>query len=183
MTDTPTSAATPAKSSKISVKNFFDHSKVQEDLAYSVVDIGAGMGEQASLFVHYGAMAARASAQVDKFKLYLETAEAKVDRQVREEAVKSGDKLTEARIEKLVITHDSIIALKNALLEAKQIEAGAKTVVEAFKHRRDMLIQQGLLLREEMKGEVYVKARDEAAAAQIERMQHRVAERQARENA
>jgi siroheme synthase len=73
--------------------------------------------------------------------------------------VASGEKVTEALLDKLVTRHERVTIVKKALNEAKQIEAIAKTAVEAFRHRKDMLVQHGATEREEMKGELVTKLR------------------------
>lgn len=141
------------------VKAFVDIDQMRKDMTFSPTDLTSAMMDQAALYAHYGVLAAKASRQVDDVKLLLENVEAKVYRRLRDDAAASGAKLTEAQLEKSVALNDHVIAYRRALNESKQIEAIAKTAVEAFKHRRDMLIQQGLISREEMKGELSIAAK------------------------
>jgi hypothetical protein len=150
---------TPKPSFKFKVKTFIDSAQVKKDLAYSPSSLSDAFMQQASMFAHYGVLGAQASKQVDDFKLTLETWQAKVARDIRDQKIADGEKSTEASIAAEVANHSKIIALKRALNEAKQIEASAKVVVEAFRHRRDMLIQDGLRSREELKGELSMAAR------------------------
>lgn len=125
------------------------------------------------MFAHYGIALSQASKQVDSLKMLLETAEATVYRKLRDQANEDKEKVTEAQLDKSVARHPRVLSIKKALNEAKQIEANAKTAVEAFRHRRDMLIQQGLLAREEMKGEVVIaerNARQDVEAGQRSRL-------------
>ncbi|MBA8881773.1 hypothetical protein [Phyllobacterium myrsinacearum] len=149
------------------VKNFIDTAQMKRDLAYSPADLSNAMMQQASLFAHYGVIAAQASRQVDTVKLLLESTEAAVYRRERETALQDGEKPTVADLDKRVARNGRVVNMKKALIEAKQIEANAKTATEAFRHRRDMLIQSGSTEREEMKGELAISvrtARDEAAS-------------------
>ncbi|MFA9261824.1 MAG: hypothetical protein ACEQSB_00490 [Undibacterium sp.] len=114
---------------------------------------------QASMFAHYGVLASGASRQVDVIKMLLETTEAAVYRKVRDEFALKAEKVTEAQLDKIVIRHPKVVEMKRNLNEAKQIEGVAKTAVEAFRHRRDMLIQHGLINREEMKGDLAISVR------------------------
>lgn len=171
------------------VKNLVETGKLKSDLSYSLTDLSSAMMEQASLFAHYGVQLALASRQVDTLKLLVETAESAVYRREREEALNAGTKLTEVQLEKLVSRHSKVIDMKKALIEAKQIESIAKTAVEAFKQRRDMLVQSGATEREERKGEVVTamrSAREELAhqtqGAVLKRQQDRVAAQNAEEN-
>jgi hypothetical protein len=144
----------------VKVTNYIDTTRLKADLAYTPVNLSDAMMTQASLFAHYGELAAKASRQVDNLKLVLENTEAAVYRVIRDEVTDRGEKVTEGLLDKLVTRHERVINTKKALNEAKQIEAVAKTAVEAFRHRRDMLVQQGLIMREELKGEVAIGARN-----------------------
>lgn len=170
--DTTTSPKAPTRR----VHNFIDADQLRKDMAFTITDLSTGMVQQSSLLVHYGMLASKSSRQVDDFKLLLETTEAKVYRLLRDEFVKIGDKFTEKQLENAVATDKRVINLKRCLNEAKQIEANAKIAVEGFRHRRDMLVQQGLLSREEMKGEVFVNRR-QAAEGEIEVLKQRYIDR------
>lgn len=145
------------------VQNFIDSRELKEDISFSPNNLDDAMMNQASLLVHYGILSAKASLQVDKLKMYLQTMEAKVYREVKDKLTDKGEKITENQLNAAIATDSRIIVAKKALNEAKQIESVAKTAVEAFRHRRDMLIQQGLLSREEMKGEVSIAKRNNEA--------------------
>lgn len=155
---------------------FVDTAQLKRDLSYSPTNLTDAMMQQASMFAHYGILAAQASRQVDTVKMLLENTEAAVYRLRRDAAVAANEKQTEAQLSAQVTRHPKVIEMKRALNEAKQQEAVAKTAMEAFRHRRDMLIQEGLLQREEMKGELSImerSARDQALEAQKERFKAR----------
>lgn len=145
----------------VKIRQYIDTTRLKADLAYSTVNLSDAMVTQASLFAHYGELAAKASRQVDNVKLLVENTEAAVYRAIRDDLSGKGEKVTEPLMDKLVTRHEKVIAIKKALNEAKQIEAVAKTAVEAFRHRRDMLVQQGLISREEMKGELAIGVKRE----------------------
>lgn len=147
------------KRSRYEVRQLIDTEQLNRDMTFSPTNLTDAMMAQAALFAHYGVLAAKASRQVDDVKLLLENVEAKVYRKIRDEAASSGTKMTEAQLEKAVAINEHVIAFRKALNEAKQIEAISKTAVEAFRHRRDMLVQQGLISREEMKGELSIAAK------------------------
>ena len=162
-TETPAPPADPAPSQKVKFKvnQLIDAEQLKADLTYSLADLSAAMVSQAATFVHYGMLHAKAQRQVSTFELTLENMEAKVYRQLRDEAAISGAKVTEASLEKAVAVNDTIVALKKALNEAQQVEAMAKIAVEGFKQRKDMLVSQGMISREEMRGEVIIHGRQE----------------------
>lgn len=141
------------------VRNHVDSAQMKRDVAYSLTNLSDAMMQQASLLAHYGEISAKAARQVDDVKLLLENTEAAVDRKLRDEAAQAGAKTTEPQLEKSVSRHPKVIAMKKALNEAKQIEAIAKIAVEAFRHRRDMLVQEGATNRKEMEGELAIRVR------------------------
>ena len=168
------------------VRDFVDVAQLTKDLAFSPANLSDAMMQQAAMFSHYGVLAAEASRQVDVVKLLLETTEAAIDNLFRSKAVSLGEKTTEAQLEKRVSREARVIGMKQALNEAKRIEATAKTAVEAFRHKRDMLIQMGLISREEMKGDLringsaYAQTRQDAEDAQRERTRANAARLSAR---
>jgi len=158
------------------VTAFIDTTQVKKDMAYSLADLSTAMMQQASLFAHYGVLLAQASRQVDDIELLLDVARSKVTRRLRDDYAKAGEKVAATLIDKEVETDDKIVSLRIALNEAKQIENIARTVVDGFKQRRDMLIQHGSTEREERKGELAIKAR-RAVQEDVSAMGSRVAAR------
>lgn len=164
------------------VRDYVDVAQLKKDLAYSPNNLSDAMMTQASMFSHYGVQHALAAQQVDVIKLLLEQSEAAVYQLLRNKAATQGEKLTEVQLEKSVSRHDRVVGMKKALHEAKRVEATAKTAVEAFRHRKDMLIQAGFTAREEMKGELRImapvlqqQAQDAAYEASKERMRQNAA--------
>lgn len=157
MTDT---TADPAKRAPgYTINEYVDPAQLKKDLAFSNNDLTSAMMQQASMFSHYGVLASQASRQVDVVKLLLESTEAAVYKLLRDHAATNGDKVTETQLEKSVARHERVVAMKKSLNEAKRVESSAKIAVEAFRHRRDMLVQMGLISREEMKGELSIKVK------------------------
>ena len=134
------------------VKRYVDPAKLKADLAFSNLNLTDAMMSQASLFAHYGILAAQASKQVHDLELLIEATEASVYRNERDLAISNGEKPSDAGLKQIVSRNSKVKQLKRCLNEALQIEATAKIATESFRHRRDMLVQQGLLSREEMKG-------------------------------
>lgn len=147
------------------VRDFIDPAELKRDVAFSANDLTSAMMQQASMFSHYGMMSSNAARQVDTVKLLLENTEAAVYKMLRDQAAVNGEKVTEAQLEKLVTRHPRVIAMKKSLNEAKRVESNTKIAVEAFRHRRDMLVQMGLISREEMKGELSIRAKTTAEDA------------------
>lgn len=168
----PTTADVQKEPTTYPVKDFIDAHQLKRDLAFSTNDLTSAMMEQSAMFSHYGVLAADASRQVDVVKMLLENTEAAVYKILRDEAAKAGEKVTEAMLGNMVARHSRVISMKKSLNEAKRVEAIGKTAVEGFRHRRDMLVQLGLISREEMKGELRIgvkSAKEQALEAQKER--------------
>lgn len=164
-----------------SVKALIDADQLGKDVEIQHSDLSASMHDQASLFVHYGVLAAKAAKQVDDLKLRVELVEAKVDKIIRDEAASATDaegnpaprKLTEALITKEIARHPLMTEATRLLNEAKYVEALSKTAVESFRHRKDMLVQLGAQGRAEMEGEIRV-AVAEGRGTQRERMMEKL---------
>lgn len=161
----------------VKVREYVDGAQIKKDVAYSTADLSGAMQNQASMLSHYGVEAAKASRQVDDIKLLLDVTESKIYRRLRDEFLAAKEKVTEVQLDKAVATHNQVIEIKKALNAAKQIEATAKIAVEAFKHRRDMLIQEGSTSREELKGELSI-SRKRAHDDLIDRQKQSFLERQ-----
>lgn len=156
---------TKSKPRTFKVQNFIDADQLSKDISFSPVDLTSAMVEQSALVVHYGTLLAKSQRQTEDLKLVLENAEARVYRQLRDKAAETGTKMTEAQLEKEVILSETVLALKKALSEARQIEATAKIAVDAFRGRRDMLTSMGLMAREELRGEMSINRRNEVEQA------------------
>lgn len=147
---------------KRSVRNYLDRDQLTKDISFSVTRLTEAMMDQGALFVHYGIIHSKSQRQTDRFKTILEVTEAKAFRKLRSLAAKSGDKVPHNQLEREVAIQMDVVVIKNLLAEAKQVESIAKAAYEGFRHRKDMLIQQGLISREEMKGEASISRRTEA---------------------
>lgn len=108
----------------------------------------------AGLAAFYGAEHAKAAFQENRIKLRLEVEAAKLSKEIRERLLAEGGKSTEKQIEAELMTTPSYIKLVQLHLEAKAKTHLLSTAVDAFKQRRDMLVQLGAQARDEMKGEM-----------------------------
>ncbi len=167
-------AATIKKPIVLTVKNFIDAEQLKADLAYSLVDLNNAFLNQVSLANHYGELHAKARHQVNDLKLKLEIAEAKIYRNTRDECVARDEKFTEPYLQNCVKSHRLVIALKNGVNEAIQVQSSAATAVEAFHQRKGMLELLGRAEISDKQGEMRIM--DQAGRdAIIERAKARVA--------
>jgi predicted CoA-binding protein len=78
----------------------------------------------------------------------------RISRRLALPAANAGSKITEKSVEAEVKLHPEYIKVVVAYNEADAMLDMIKAALEAFKQRRDMLIQLGASQREEMKGEL-----------------------------
>jgi hypothetical protein len=165
MSDTDTTASVPATkpTPKITVINFIDGTQARKDATFSLADLSTAFQDQMSMRIHYGELKAKAERQHADLKLKLEAAESRVGREIRDDLTKQSVKVTEKLLEQEINAHRTILAIKLAINEAKQVFEVAKAVYEAFDDRQKMLMSAGAKDRVEMEGEIrmgVVSARD-----------------------
>lgn len=151
----------PKGTPKPAVKAFIDPDQLKQDVQYSEAAISNAYADQASKFVHYAYLGHQAQHQADRLKSKLELMEARIDKEIREDAADEKKKITEKQIASQILLDARYQRAHEQYLEAKMIAGLAKEALEAFRQRRDMLIQVGADLREEMKGELRMRAKEE----------------------
>jgi len=96
---------------------------------------------QAQHFWHVAEAHERAVSQQDEKKLDLEITEVELDKEVREQMAADGERVTEKQVEASVKREDEYYKANQAYISAKA-EAGRWSALrEAYRHRRDMLIE------------------------------------------
>ena len=178
MAEVPASELPIAPRPKVTIKvvNFIDGEKLKADLAYSMADLTDAMMKQASMASHYADLAAMATHQVNDLKTSLEVAESKVYRNERDAAIAKGEKTpSDAYLKVLVIAHPTIIAIKRAINEAKQVSAIAHGAVNAWDHRKSTLVQLAAGERTDKQGELRIMDQS-ARDAILERARQRVSD-------
>lgn len=135
-----------------------DTNQLKRDVAINITDLTSAMMDQSGLFAHYAQLCADAQRQMDRAKIAVELTEARVHHELTREAHDAGTKTTEAALSKALMRNGKMVKVKMQYADAKMIHALAKEALEAFKQRRDMLIQIGVNAREEMKGELRIQA-------------------------
>lgn len=159
-----------------SPKHLLDPDLIRRDLEINQFDLDSAMIRQPGLFAHYAQLAARFDREVNKYEQFCDVVEAKLDRECRDKAAADGAKMTEAQIKSLVRIDPRMIKAIQALNEAKENAAVAKSTAEALRHRRDMLIQLAFNHREESKGQMGVtgdqrlRAAADVRAARVEQL-------------
>jgi hypothetical protein len=158
----------------VAVKSILDAAVFHEDVQFSDTDLDGAIREQASLFARYSALHAEAAEQASTKKAIYEVIRAKAAKKVREDAATAGTKVTDSLIEQEVTLTGEVLNARLDMIRADSILDLCKNALKAFEQRRDMLIQRGSSIREELKGELRIHAVTEARtndrAALLERM-------------
>lgn len=159
---------------EFAVKDILDPAKLQADLSINENDLDTGMLRQSGLFAYYGALHAQAEQQLSRMEQLQEIIEARLDRKARDAAAASGTKITEAQVKAAIALEPKAIAIKTAVNKARMVTSLCKSAVDAFRNRRDMLIQLAFNSRSERKGELRL------TEGQLEAQQARSMERESR---
>lgn len=138
------------------VQNFVDVEQMRADVGFSDVDLSGAMLEHSSLFAHYTVLSAKATHQYNNFKMLVELQVSKLDKEIRDEAVEKGQKLTEAKILSMIKADSRYVQAQKALNEASMAMDIGRGAVESFRHRRDMLVQIGKDARDERAAKVAI---------------------------
>lgn len=134
------------------VFGYFERDDFKRDIAINPVDINSALMEHAGLFAHYSEIAAKAQRQVDNIETNLKAAEARLYRHFMDNP--KTPKKTGDYVKALVTSHSSIVAMRLALNEAKQIASTALGAARAFAQRKDMLVQISSSNKKQMDGEL-----------------------------
>lgn len=132
--------------------NFISPEAMLKDVGFTAETVTSAFISQASLFSYYAAKHARAERQEARAKHNLEIVEAILDKKYRKHFRDEGVKFTETVIANEIIASKMHREATDDYIDAKQICSVCKAAVEAFRHRKDMLIQVGADSREEKKG-------------------------------
>lgn len=129
----------------------FDAEQFKEDIAVDRNDLLEEFTQHPSLFAFYAEIHSRAMREEAKLKLSLEITEAKLDKAIRDAAVAAGEKVTEKHIANTIVRDAEYVKAAFAYNDARASAELAKSALEAFRQRRDMLIQLGAALRDGLK--------------------------------
>lgn len=131
----------------------------RQDVSVSPVELQRNFIEHSGLFAHYAAQQVEAMRTEGRMKISMEITEAKAAKGIRDAFAadtekEKGAKLTEAMIDQGVTRTPEVVTARLAYINAKANTQLAQLAVEAFRQRRDMLIQLGASAREELKGDI-----------------------------
>lgn len=131
------------------------------DVQFTAERINEAYINQSSLFCYYAEQSRLASKKADNFKLRIDTVEAELDKELRDEAALTKIKITEKAIEQAIARSERYMKAVMAYNDAKASAQMLRDVLEAFKQRRDMLVQVGLTMRDEQKASMRLSSYEE----------------------
>ncbi len=144
----------PTKSKKpaLELNTFISTEQLQKDLAITPNNLTECYTNHAALYAWYSEQYRAAQFQADRLDNQEKLVYAKIEMDVRKNAVVEGEKLTEASVKSRVLLDPRYQKIATLKLESEMIAGLTRDATEAFKQRRDMLIQLGSDAREEVRG-------------------------------
>ena len=139
----------------------------RQDVSIDPNDLNKCFTEHAGLFAYYAACHVEAMRRESAAKISMEMMEAKAAKQFRDEAIVEKTKATEAMIDQAVTMNADVVKARLHHSRTKADVQYAYHAVEAFRQRRDMLIQMGAAYREEMKGELRTRVSTGESAVEL----------------
>lgn len=153
---------TATTSASAALKYNIDVAQFQRDTLVTEASLDNCMIEQSGLRAYYGAQAAQAEAQASRLKARFDVLEAKLYDKHRKLLGSMVEKTTEKMVENAVKQDPSWLNGKNAVIESESIAAVNKSLVDAMRDRKDMLVQLGADRREEGKGQMRMMAQKQS---------------------
>lgn len=136
----------------IKVEKFYDHKEAQEALRTFHADISIDLMRVGGLFSHFNAKLVRAETQYERILNAFDLSEARRDRELREEATRAGEKVTETKLKSMLAADGKLWTVRQAVLEAREEVGYLKGTLEALKQRKDGLMQLAMNARQELQG-------------------------------
>jgi hypothetical protein len=123
-----------------------------EQVAYDGNDLSRALREQAGKVAWWGALTAKLARTLNEAKGQAEHIRARVAVDIRGGARPApGGKITEGSVKEAVEVDMAVLAAEAYVMEAQEKVDTAKAVVEALRHRKEMLYLEGLLANTEMR--------------------------------
>tara|TARA_R110000851_G_scaffold59347_8_gene137376 strand:- start:1738 stop:2241 length:504 start_codon:yes stop_codon:yes gene_type:complete len=143
--------------------------EVASDVSFTEAQLDDNMIQQPALVAHYGRLLAEAQYDADTNKQMMEIAESKAANKLREAANDEGRKITESLINSTLPTVKAVAVAREKFNRSKSDHEVMKTTFEAFRQKKDMMVQIGVNRRAEIEGKIngLIRAdkQDEAAQA------------------
>ncbi len=116
---------------------------IKDELYASEETLSEDFMEQAGKYAWWAMLAETAKHYRDSKELELDKAEARADKEAREELEVSGTKITEGAVKSLIKLNEGYIEAYQTFNESKKNAAILEKVAKAFEQRKDMLQSAG----------------------------------------
>lgn len=117
----------------------FSIGQVDPDLEIDFMDLQPPVAMQASLYGYYSDKAVDARAERDSAVNELDRVTSAVELEIREDATKSGEKLTEAKVNAKVEQDKRVVELKEIVVEKNRILQRHEAKCRALDHKKSMI--------------------------------------------
>lgn len=137
------------------LNTFIDTDQVKMDISINSADLDTAMITHPGLELHYATQTAHARRQYERLKSAVEILEAKIDADVREKWV-GEKKPTEAAIKASVLADKRYSSAQSKLIDAQHIWKLCEATENAFRSRKDLLLEVARDRRKEREGQMRV---------------------------
>lgn len=120
---------------KIDINEVKEELKIDKNIDKSILDQAEKLGK-------YDFELVAAQADLELLQFQLKRRRASLSLEERENAKKSGNKLTENWISDILDSHPELLDIEAKLLEARKNVKALQSIVGAFEQRKDMLVQK-----------------------------------------
>jgi len=112
--------------------------------------------QQPSKYAFYATLASIAEDMVEQNKLKLQVIEAELDKAIRQKAMEDKIKLTETQVNNMMVGLEEWQDTKRKFLSAKKNMNILNSIVQAWEHRKSMLVSLSLKAKRESEDDIEV---------------------------
>lgn len=132
-------------------------SDVNKEISINQIDIDNEVAKQPGYMYFYSSMLANIVALREAVKVYVDFLEAVLDEEVRMKFASNPTlKVTEDKVRAAVIRSPELIEAQLELIKIKRDELLLKSIVDAFSHKKDMLITLASNMRSRAQSEINI---------------------------
>lgn len=135
-------------------EKLIDADTLKTDIEVNIADLQSAFLRQAGLTAFYGQRAALAERAAGRQKIALKAIEGKRYKEIKEALLSAGQKPTEAALVAMLDTDPLVIKARSELIELEYYASLGKMAMEAFRQRKDMLVQLSVQDRMDRQGEL-----------------------------
>lgn len=138
------------------LNRFINPDQVRIDVSINPATLDDEMMNHASLYIHYATQTVNARRQFDRLKSAFEILEARLDGEIRTEALASGKKVTEGSIKSAMVADKRWSGAQSKVIESGSIYRLCEAVESAMSQRKDMILEVARDRRKEKEGQLRV---------------------------